>query len=121
MPGEGLDVVDQQKSVFVGKRASHGRRALTRLHYRQRPGLSLNASITTLASTAVATTMRTSTVGAMSGRITSRCGLGAPVDLTPLRVQVAHVLGVGLDELFAGWDLVAHEHVEDFVGAGGVF
>ena len=38
-----------------------------------------------------------------------------------LDVQVADVLRVRLDELLARRNLVAHEHVEDLIGQGGVF
>src|SRR3989442_14194020 len=34
-------------------------------------------------------------------------------------VQVAHVFGVGLDELLARRDLIAHEYVDHLIGGGG--
>ncbi len=37
-----------------------------------------------------------------------------------LHVEVTDAPGVGLDKLFAGGDLVAHQGVEDFVGDDGI-
>ena len=41
---------------------------------------------------------------------------GSKQSAVALDVQIAHVLGVGLNELLSRRHLVAHEHIEDFVG-----